>query len=241
MKSVLIGCGALGAALLMLGGIRLFPLFSAMASTHPVKTGPIHENVIAIKSMSNLYIVSAGKDKVLIDAGANRILVKSALKKLNIAPESIKSVFLTHCDTDHTAALPLFKEAQIYLSIDEEPFITGEKKRRFIKALPVKEYRTINDGSIINLGALQIKCISTPGHTPGSMSYLINNELLFTGDTLGLENGKATVFSDFFNMDTGKQKVSIRSLAELTGISLLCTGHHGISSDFDKAMADWRN
>lgn len=241
MKKALIGVGILGAALLAWAAIGLFPLFTAIASTHPIKTGRINQNVFAIKTLaSNLYIVYLGEDTICIDAGANIHQVRKAFEKLHIKPASVKLVFLTHCDTDHTAALPLFKNAQVYLSINEEPFITGEKHRKFIKKLPVDTYYTTNDGSITHLGNIQVKAIGTPGHTPGSVSYLVNETYLFTGDTLGLKNGKATTFSDYFNMDTAEQKSSICKLANLSNIALLCTGHHGVTDDFDQAMADWR-
>ena len=206
-----------------------------------VQTSHIHENVFAIRTrMSNMYIVIVGEERIAIDAGADLKQVKRGLSELGIAPESIKLLFLTHADSDHTAGIRLFKEAQVYLSIDEEPFLTGEKSRRYIKKLPVEPYYT-NDGSILYFGDIQVKSIATPGHTPGSMSYLVNDRFLFTGDALGLKNGKAIPFSPkFFNMDTDQAKASLKKIANLSEISLLCTGHHGVTHDFDEAVAAWR-
>lgn len=43
--------------------------------------------------------------------------------------------------------------------------------------------RLVEDGAVLMLGSLQVKCISTPGHTPGHMVlYLPWEQLLFTGD-----------------------------------------------------------
>jgi len=44
---------------------------------------------------------------------------------------------------------------------------------------------TIEDDEVIRVGDLRIRCIHTPGHTPGSTSFLIEDTpLLLTGDTL---------------------------------------------------------
>ena len=44
---------------------------------------------------------------------------------------------------------------------------------------------TIEDDEVIRVGDLRIRCIHTPGHTPGSTSFLIEGTpLLLTGDTL---------------------------------------------------------
>jgi glyoxylase-like metal-dependent hydrolase (beta-lactamase superfamily II) len=43
----------------------------------------------------------------------------------------------------------------------------------------------IGDGDVIEVGDLRLRAIHTPGHTPGSTSFLLDGEpLLLTGDTL---------------------------------------------------------
>lgn len=41
----------------------------------------------------------------------------------------------------------------------------------------------VNDGDVVEVAGLQLKTITTPGHTPGSVSYYTGG-LLFSGDTL---------------------------------------------------------
>lgn len=44
-------------------------------------------------------------------------------------------------------------------------------------------YRAINDGAAVDLGGVSLRAISTPGHSPGSLSYLCEEEgCAFTGD-----------------------------------------------------------
>ena len=86
----------------------------------------------------------------------------------------------------------------------------------------------LEDGEEVNIGEIVIKGITTPGHTPGSMSYLVNKEFLFTGDTVSLRGGKMVPFYRLINMDTKKQKESIIKIAEIETVRMICTAHSGI-------------
>jgi len=102
--------------------------------------------------------------------------------------------------------------------------------------LQQEAYNLLDDGQEIKYPGLTIKCILTPGHTPGSMSYLINGKYLFTGDVLKLINGKVEEFHHFINMDTENDIKSIDKLSRLTGVEYILTAHYGISSDFTGAF-----
>src|ERR687888_273618 len=53
----------------------------------------------------------------------------------------------------------------------------------------------LDDGSAIDVGRLRLRTIHTPGHTPGSMSFLIEGSpVLFSGDTLFPGGPGATKF-----------------------------------------------
>lgn len=224
---------------------NLTPFHSRAKGDCPIQSGKIAENLYVIKAgMTNFYIVTNGIDHICIDAGSNLKKAKQELHKLNIDPEKIQVLFLTHSDRDHLAAISLFKNAQIYLSIDEEEMVLNKKRRifGFIDNKLPHEYYIHNDGSKTYIGDITVQAIATPGHTSGSMSYLVNGQMLFTGDALSLKNGKATLFTPrFFNMDETTQKKSIKKLASLKNITLLCTAHHGFTDNFDFAMKEWRN
>ena len=101
-------------------------------------------------------------------------------------------------------------------------------------------YSLLSDGDVITVGTIRVQAIATPGHTPGVMSFLVNDHVLFTGDTLALRNGQAYTFCRLFNKDTAMQRESIRKLASLSGINLLCTAHTGCTSEYVRAMQCWR-
>ena len=73
------------------------------------------------------------------------------------------------------------------------------------------------------------------------MAFLINEIVLFTGDTLILQNGRARPFYRLFNMDTPAQRASIRKLARLENVTLLCSAHTAYTTSYDQAIAQWRD
>ena len=196
----------------------------------PIKTQQITENIYAVRTLiSNFYIYTDGENTICFDTGYIPIIIKRALKKINIIPDSISHIFLTHSDYDHVGGVKLLKNAQVYLSVDEEKMITFKKTRvlLFFNKRIKRKYEMLKDGDVINIGKIKVKSIMTPGHTPGSMSYLVNDSILFTGDTLTIRNGKVKPFFRLQNMNTRLQKESIKELLKIENIKFICTGHTG--------------
>lgn len=209
-----------------------------------IPTGQITESIFALRTgTANCFIYKKGSDMVAIDAGFGASIVKRELSVLGIDPAMIAKLFLTHADIDHASGLPAFQNAQVYLSPDEEPMATGETARKFGMVYNRKisrEYSLLKEGDEAMAGEIKVKAIETPGHTPGSMSYLIDGAVLFVGDAFKLVGGKASPIGPFYCMNPEKQKESIRKIAKLKGIQALFTAHTGFSGDFDGAMADWQ-
>ena len=190
----------------------------------------------------NFYIYKEENQTICFDTGTGCNGIKRELKKINIIPDQITHVFLTHSDKDHVDGIKLFNNAGIYMSKLELPLTEGKIKRSpFTKnIIKEKKYQTLDDGEIIKIGPIKIKAISTPGHTPGSMSYLLNDFILFVGDTIDIKKNEATTGLNFMNMNTELQKESIKKLSKLKDISIVCTGHSGTSLDFDSIMKKWQ-
>lgn len=196
----------------------------------PIKTQKLTENIYAVRTIiSNFYIYTDGENTLCFDTGYVPIIIKNALRKINIEPDSISHIFLTHSDYDHVGGISLFKSGQVYLSIDEEKMITFRKPRvlLFFNKRIKRKYKLLNDGDITYIGKIKVQSITTPGHTPGSMSYLVNDNILFSGDTLTIRSGKIKPFFRLQNMDTDLQKESIKKLLKIQNVKLICTGHTG--------------
>jgi hydroxyacylglutathione hydrolase len=208
----------------------------------------IADNVYEIKSRAvSMFVYTAADPPICFDTGISEEPVKRGFNALGFKPEHVKCVFLTHTDRDHVGGLDLFKNADVYLSIDEEQMINGTTPRVlgfvYNRALK-KPYKVLKNGDIVQAGDTKIEAVATPGHTPGSMSFLVNSSILFVGDTLVLKEGKVRHFSklhmrDLTHMDIATQTESVKKLAQLKNISLMATAHAGFTTEFESAMGDW--
>lgn len=209
---------------------------------NPIKTMKITDNIYSVKSkMVNLFIIKDGDSVICIDTGFG-FDVKYGLRKLGIEPKTVSDVFLTHSDYDHAGNLKLFSEAKIHLSEDEEQMINGSTPRamwiRYNKKIR-RDYNLLRDGEVVMAGKIKVQGIATPGHTKGSMSYLINDSYLFAGDTMSLINSKVHTFPFFINMDTKTQKESIKKLSNIENVKMLFTAHSGYTTDFYSSVRKW--
>jgi len=242
LKKVFAGIGIVIILIVVFFVGYLIKAKSEMKLMVPTKTEEIVDNIFSIKdSFVNLYLIKDSAQYIAVDAGNNLEVVSSELKKLNIKPDKIVAVLLTHTDGDHVAAIKLFKNAKVYLSKQEEQLINGKKSRFlfFGNKINTKVYSLIEDQQLINIGNIKIKGILTQGHSPGSMCYLINDKYLFTGDAISLKSGKIAKFNEFFNMDT---KTAIQSISKITQIpetKFIFTAHYGYSNDYKNAVKDW--
>lgn len=195
---------------------------------------------------ANVYLLRHDSGYLAIDAGEkNKISVKE-LQKLRIDPESVTDVFLTHSDFDHAGAVEVFSKAKVFLAAEEEQLISGTTARTFGKMgiLRLKNkvrvpYTLLNDGDLMQIGSRRIQCVLAPGHTPGSMSFLVDGKDLFTGDTLRFIGGQITSFVPFFTMDLESNKKSIAKLATVNGVERIFTAHHGFTDDAEKLLKDY--
>ena len=231
-------------------------MFRGRAIFKPLNTGWIDEHVACVREwVANIFFYSKNGTTIMIDAGYNYDRLREKMGWLDIDPASIEHILITHQDTDHVGALEsdseqLFRNATVYIGEIENRYLTGEKRRRVIHGLyklpPVKTDNKrvlLKDGEVFRIGDIKIECILVPGHTWGHMVYLIDDEYLFTGDTIwfGADGGYsfiATLAED--------NRLAVRSLAALEKnlrgrkrpIKII-TGHTGWTDDLDKAFSHW--
>ena len=209
----------------------------------PVNSQEIVDGIYAFKGndYTDLYIVKSGNTLIAIDSGENQKTVSAEMNKLNLDPLKVVAVFLTHTDSDHAGGLGLFSAAKVYISNEEEQVINGKTPRYFslFKNSLHTSYSLLLDKQDIEVVGIQVHCVLTPGHTPGSMSYVINDKYLFTGDTLSLQDGEVQIFNEFFNINTNEQKYSITKLSKLTNIEYIFTAHYGYGANYPSSFAHW--
>ena len=197
----------------------------------PLETGWIDEHLCAVNlGFVNIFLYQKGGAQVCFDAGYGNLTLRQELTSLNTDPADVSHIFLTHSDFDHVGCLNMFSGAQVYLSEDEEKLIAPPRPLRFLVVRNRRirrKYKLLCDNETVSVGPITVKAIKTPGHTPGSMSYLVDGRVLFTGDTLSLRSGQ-TVPNKMFTMDLETLRTSADALTKLKGVEMLVTAHDGI-------------
>ena len=138
----------------------------------------------------NTYIVSCPETKecVIIDPGGD---AERILKILRDNAFQAKLILNTHGHADHILAnMELKKVLDIPVSMHKEdllyfaqPGIRKISEKEVGLTAPGTADIPLKDSEIINVGTLEVKVVHTPGHTPGSVCFLVDGNL-FTGDTL---------------------------------------------------------
>ena len=152
----------------------------------------IVKKIIDFDMDQNCYVINKEKngDCIVIDPGGSTDKLKSYLIENKLNP---KAVLLTHCHYDHTSGLEELKK-----NFDFKVFSSSECSENiknpvlnvsemFGKSFSGDYVDCIVGEEEFSVCGLSIKCIKTPGHTDGSVCYLIENNL-FTGDTLFLRS-----------------------------------------------------
>ena len=85
------------------------------------------------------------------------------------------------------------------------------------------QYRYLKNGDVLSYGGHELRCILTPGHTPGGVTYFdAEHGLAFTGDTLFAGSAGRT---DLLGGDQGALFASLARLGTLPPETRVYPGH----------------
>jgi glyoxylase-like metal-dependent hydrolase (beta-lactamase superfamily II) len=139
---------------------------------HKLVVGPYDNNVFVMRCV-------ATGDAVLLDAANEHEKLLELCQRLNV-----RRVLETHGHWDHIQAIPQLRDAGYSVGVTAED----------AAMLPSYD-EVIEDDSVIQVGNVRLHTIHTPGHTPGSMCFLVEGSpVLFSGDTLFPGGPGATKF-----------------------------------------------
>jgi glyoxylase-like metal-dependent hydrolase (beta-lactamase superfamily II) len=216
-----------------------------------------------IEIVNNIYYIEPSKEaifdsaKYIIDTMSDDGLIIvdpglylnyfNKLKEKGLDPNKIHHCLITHAHLDHYGACYKLKEinCEIKFYVHNADVNRFEEKaddeltKEFYpgyKYLPVNVSVKLHDNQSLEFGDLEIKCIHTPGHSPGATAYYINIEgsrILIAGDIGGsaLEHSGGNI-NDY--------KESMYKLIELKP-DILCEGHEGPIRPNEKAEEFIRN
>ncbi|MFZ6005168.1 MAG: MBL fold metallo-hydrolase [Actinomycetota bacterium] len=168
---------------------------------HEVVVGPVDNNVFVLRCTET-------GDAVLLDAANEHERLLDLCRNLGV-----RRVLETHGHWDHIQAVPELRDAGYSVGVTAAD----------AKMLPSYD-EVLEDDSVIDVGRLRLHTIATPGHTPGSMCFLVEGHpVLFSGDTL-FPGGPGNTSFEGGDFDTIIESVD-RRLFTLPPDTLVLPGH----------------
>ncbi|MBU2513123.1 MBL fold metallo-hydrolase [bacterium] len=182
-----------------------------------------------------VFLIHINGQAALIDSGCgfNEEHLLENIKSLGVPLAQIKLLLLTHCHFDHTGGAESMRRKLdckiIAHELDARFLETGDNEVTAAKwydasIKPFKVDRKLaGSEEIINVGGSEIQAFHIPGHSPGSVAYLLESDgqkVLFGQDVHGpLHSSLHSDHSDYVN--------SLKFLISLEA-DILCEGHFGI-------------
>ena len=127
------------------------------------------------------YLIQGSKGHLLLNTGLadSPPLILASLKALGIDPKAIKVMLTNQAHFDHVGGFAEMRRltgAEVWATAADAPLLRdggASDPSHFTGFAPVKVDRVLKDGERITLGDLDLTVIETPGHSPGSVSYLL--------------------------------------------------------------------
>lgn len=167
------------------------------------------------------YVIASAGDAIIVDASLPLEVYEGILNHHNW---HLKAVMETHIHADH-----LSRSKQVAERFGVSLLLPTPGRVSF-------DHQKLEDGMIMKLGENPIKVIATPGHTKESVCFLVNDEILLSGDTIftnavGRPDLKA-------NEEDAKKRAgllydSLQKLMRLNDKIVVLPAHTGSPVDFD--------
>jgi len=172
------------------------------AEIHKVVVGPMDNNVYVLRCKQT-------GDAVLLDAANEHDRLLDLSRALNV-----REVLETHGHWDHIQAVPEMRDAGYSVHVTAED----------AGMLPSYD-QLLEDESTIEVGRLRLSTMLTPGHTPGSMCFLVEGSpILFSGDTL-FPGGPGNTSFTGGDFPTIIRSIEDRIFSKLPADTIVLPGH----------------
>ncbi len=179
---------------------------------------------------TNYWVVSAGRSRLLVDLGYPGTMgtMRARLKQMDIPLQEIRFALATHYHIDHAGLAQELKQVGVRLIVLKTQLNAIPLMKQFTKPrdhyveislegnliIPASESR-----AVLSQVGIQGAILPTPGHSDDSVSLLLDDGSVFTGDLTPLENAWG---------ESGELAKASWHLLMAQGAKLVYPGHGGI-------------
>ena len=188
---------------------------------------------LKVQFVFSCYLVKHGDDYLLWDTGhamttpnvAPKVSLVDLLAKIDLKPEQIKYVGISHYHADHTGQVASFPKATLLIGAREWDAITAPKPAEGVNYKPfegwIKGENKVEpltlDKDVFGDGSVMV--LRTPGHTPGHQSLLVKlpqtGNIILSGDAVHFRENYESVGVPAFNYDRAQTIASIERIKKL--------------------------
>ncbi len=205
---------------------------------------------------SAAYAIETPEGLVLVDSGLddNAGPLRAEMARLGLNWRRVRAVFLTHTHGDHCGGAQFLRalaKAKVYAGRGDAPTLrAGSPREAFFSTFhmpgrvphPTTVDVELSGGEVFDFGDVRIRAIAAPGHTSGSICYLMERgglSVLFSGDVIMKLRGEETPLYELdkplgtysaylaprYRGDAAAYLATLRRLRALPAPDLLLPGH----------------
>ena len=201
------------------------------------------------------YVIKHGDDYLLWDTGhamtapnvAPKVSIVDQLAKLNLKPEQIKYVGISHYHGDHTGQVASFPKSTLLIGKGDWDVLSAAKPPEGLPVAPFASWikgeskvePLANDKDVFGDGSVIM--LNTPGHTPGHHSLLVKlptmGAVFISGDLMHFRENYDTNGVPWFNFDRAQTLASLDRAKKIVAAAKATVIIQHDARDIDKLPA----
>ncbi len=203
-------------------------------------------HVLGALTPSVAYVLETSDGLILVDCGLRESheLLLQQMKFLQLDIADLKLILITHGHGDHYLGAMQLREltgAKIHAGAGDSQILRDAGPREAVFStfpmdqVPIEQTSVdveLSGNETIELGEASIQVLATPGHTPGSVCYLVKwrgETVLFSGDTIMTIEGDLGTYSTYlapkFRGDARSYLQTLKDLQRLPAPDIVLPGH----------------
>ncbi|MEB4210791.1 MBL fold metallo-hydrolase [Mycobacterium sp. 94-17] len=163
---------------------------------------------------NNIWLIGDNSNVVVFDAAHDAAPIVEA-----VGGRHVVAVVCTHGHNDHVTVAP-----ELGKTLDAPVLLHPGDEVLWRMTHPDSDFRSVSDGDTLQIDGTEITALHTPGHSPGSVCWYVQDiGVVFSGDTL-FAGGPGATGRSYSDFPTILRSISGR-LGKLPGETVVHTGH----------------